>query len=103
MGRLVALVCNDPDRLACALAPVRDALQAGTPAASGVGSYQGGDVLLRRRPTTSGSHVDFFDVVHGLRTDTFIAHARTPTVGAVTRKACAWMNRALQPARASPK
>lgn len=81
MGRLVALVCNDPDRLACALAPVRDALQAGTPAASGVGSYQGGDVLLRRRPTTSGSHVDFFDVVHGLRTDTFIAHARTPTVG----------------------
>lgn len=75
------MVCNDPDRVACALAPVRDALQAGTPPAWGVGSYQGGDVLLQRRPTASGTHVDFFDVAHEMRTDTFIAHARTPTVG----------------------
>lgn len=75
------MVCNDPDRVACALAPVRDALQAGAPPAWGVGSYQGGDVLLQRRPTASDTHVDFFDVARDMRTDTFIAHARIPTVG----------------------
>ena len=89
MSRLVAMVCNDPDRLRCALHPVQQALWAAPELADGsrgfdawgIGLYQGGEVLLKRRPQHSVAPVDFFAIAADLRTDTFIAHARTATVG----------------------
>ena len=88
MSRLVAMVCNDPDRLRCALHPVQEALRASPdPAAPrgfdawGIGLYQGGEVLLKRKPQPTMGPVDFFAIAADLRTDTFIAHARTATVG----------------------
>ena len=88
MSRLIAMVCNDPDRLRCALLPVREALLA-LPAPSqprgfdawGIGFYQGGEVLLKRKPQPTAGPLDFFSIAAELRTDTFIAHARTATVG----------------------
>lgn len=89
MSRLVAMVCNDPDRLRCALHPVQEALKASPDLAThargfdawGIGLYQGGEVLLKRRPQPTQGPVDFYAIAADLRTDTFIAHARTATVG----------------------
>jgi glutamine amidotransferase len=89
MSRLVAMVCNDPSRVRCVLRPAQDALVA-TPDpverprgydAWGIGFYQGGEVLLMRRPQPTLGPVDFAAVAGELRTDTFIAHARAATVG----------------------
>jgi len=67
---------------------VRDALLAQPPQgqprgfdAWGIGLYQGGDVLLKRRPQPTQGPIDFYAVASELRTDTFIAHARAATVG----------------------
>src|SRR5262245_39930866 len=89
MSRLVAMVCNDPSRVRCVLAPAHAALVA-TPDPSerprgfdawGIGFYQGGEVLLKRRPHPTLGAVDFHAIAGELRTDTLIAHARGATVG----------------------
>jgi predicted glutamine amidotransferase len=89
MGRLVAMVCNDPDRVRCVLAPLQTQLVAAPDTearprgfdAWGIGLYQGGEVLLKRRPQPTLGPVDFHTIAGELRTDTFIAHARAATVG----------------------
>jgi predicted glutamine amidotransferase len=47
----------------------------------GVGFYQFGEVLLRRRPLETRPEVDFSKVTENLRTDVLIGHVRHPTVG----------------------
>ncbi len=89
MSRLVAMSCNDPDRVRCALRPAQAALVALPDLAErprgfdawGIGLYQGGEVLLKRRPQPTLGPVDFHAIAGDLRTDTFIAHARAATVG----------------------
>ncbi len=89
MSRLIAMVCNDPDRLRCVLAPVQASLRADPDPVTqargfdawGIGLYQGGEVLLKRRPQPTLGPVDFFAIAAELRTDTLIAHARSATVG----------------------
>jgi glutamine amidotransferase len=89
MSRLVALACNHPERLRCALHPAQASLVA-TPDpvtqprgfdAWGIGLYQGGEVLLKRRPQPTLGPLDFFEIASELHTDTLIAHARSATVG----------------------
>jgi glutamine amidotransferase len=87
MSRLFAFVCNDPDRTRCALRPAERILVA-TPDASspgfdgwGIGFYQGGEVLLQRRPKPSHERVDLFAIARELRTDTMIGHVRQGTIG----------------------
>ena len=89
MSRLVALVCNDPDRLRCVLLPAEGQLVASPDPVTqprgfdawGIGLYQGGEVLLKRRPQPTLGPVNFNQIAGELRTDTFIAHARDATVG----------------------
>jgi glutamine amidotransferase len=89
MGRLVALVCNHPDRLRCVLQPAQSSLVAAPDPveqprgfdAWGIGLYQGGEVLLKRRPQPTPGPLDFFEIASELHTDTLIAHARAATVG----------------------
>lgn len=85
MGRLLAYMGNDPQRVRCALHPGRDLLQSadarGAVDGWGLGFYQGGEVLLQRRPKPPATPIDFFELAKDLRTDAIIAHMRTGTHG----------------------
>jgi predicted glutamine amidotransferase len=86
MSRLFAYMGNDQDRVRCALHPARNLLVADGAAkatfdAWGLGFYQGGEVLLQRRPKPPTEPVDFYALVKDLRTDVIIGHVRQGTVG----------------------
>jgi hypothetical protein len=75
--KLFACICNQPQRLAVALAPVRAALIAQPPVSRwGLGYIQGGDVLLVRTPRSSMSPVDLAGpLIAEIKTDCAIAQA----------------------------
>lgn len=74
--KLFACMCNQPQRLSAALAPVRAALVAQPPVSRwGLGYIQGGDVLLVRTPKSSSAPVDLAAPLNELRTDCAIAQA----------------------------
>jgi glutamine amidotransferase len=84
MARLIGYFANQADRIRCALA-VESGVTVLPPDLRidgwGVGSYQGGEVLLRRRPSELREGVDIAELVHDLRTSCAIVHVRTATVG----------------------
>ena len=47
----------------------------------GVGFYQGGEVLLQRRPKQGVGPLDFYEVLRDVRTDVLVAHLRKASVG----------------------
>lgn len=70
-----ACMCNQPPHLARALAPARAALVATGPFARwGLGSHQGGEVLLTRTPRPT-AEVDFFAALGEVSTDCVIGQA----------------------------
>lgn len=74
--KLVACTCNQPQRLAAALAPLRAALVAEPPVTRwGLGYIQGGDVLLVRTPRGSSAPVDLAGPLLANATDCAIAQA----------------------------
>jgi predicted glutamine amidotransferase len=84
MARLFGFLANQTDRIRCAL--TREAAGVALPSDArvdgwGVGSYQGGEVLLRKRPGEQQEPVDFLDLVRDLRTDAAIIHVRAASVG----------------------
>jgi predicted glutamine amidotransferase len=84
MTRLFGCMVNEPERLRCALYPVRRALvwqRDKTPDGWGLGLYQGGEVLLQKRPRPAPGPVDFYALAKGLRSDCIVAHVRSATVG----------------------
>jgi glutamine amidotransferase len=86
MSRLFAYMGNDQDRVKCALYPARSLLVADGAAAStfdawGLGFYQGGEVLLQRRPKPPSEPIDFYALTRDLRTDVIVGHVRQGTVG----------------------
>ena len=75
---LLACMCNQPQRLAEALTPVRPALVSPAPVSRwGMGYVQGGEVLLSRTPRSTSEPLDFFPAIAGLKTDCLIGHAAT--------------------------
>lgn len=100
MGSLIAYLGSDPERLRAALLPHRELLRVtAAPAADadalascGLGFYQGGEVLLQRRPrllaageaSAPGSLVDLYEMAKDLRTDVLLGQVR---VHAATRLA----------------
>jgi glutamine amidotransferase len=80
--KLIACMCNQPQRLPLALAPVRATLLAPPPISRwGLGYVQGGDVLLVRTPKSSTTAVDLLGPLNEIKTDCAIALAtrdRTP-------------------------
>lgn len=74
--KLFACMCNQAQRLAEALAPVRAALIAPPPVNRwGLGYIQGGDVLLVRTPKTSEVAIDLAAPLAEIATDCAIAQA----------------------------
>jgi len=76
--KLFASMCNQPQRLAAALAPVRAVLHAQPPVSRwGLAYAQGGDVLLVRTPKSSAKPVDLAGPVGEIATDCAIGQAVT--------------------------
>nr|HEX4314088.1 hypothetical protein [Kofleriaceae bacterium] len=74
--KLFATMCNQPQRLATALAPVRATLVAPAPVSRwGFGYTSGGDVLLVRTPKSSERPIDLAGPLAEIATDCAIAIA----------------------------
>ncbi len=85
--KLFACMCNQPQRLAAALEPIRPALIADASIEApisrwGLGYIQGGDVLLVRTPRSSTEPVDLAAPLAEIQTDCAIAQAVSDPRGA---------------------
>lgn len=85
MARMFGFIGNRADLGARVLALQGDMLKVrvipGRPMGWGLGFYQAGEVLLRRRPIDDREVIDLSPVIEGIRTDVLIGHIRWPTVG----------------------
>lgn len=55
----------------------------GEPLGWGLGFYQSGEVLLRRRPIDDRAEIDLVEAAEDIRTDVMIGHVRRASVGAL--------------------
>ena len=86
MARLFGVIGNRPDLTARVLAFEGDALRArsnGGPLGWGLGFYQGGEVLMRRRPIDEREQLEVGTLAADVRADLLIGHVRHATVGAL--------------------
>ncbi len=103
MARLVGFIANRPDLGSRALAleakaftvrvPEVRVAEGGEPGGGlpegagsvswGVGFYQGGEILLKRRPFDERRALGFAEVIKDIRAEVLIGHIRTATVGAL--------------------
>ena len=84
MGRLIGYMANRSDRLPEALVEEKLAVgESPTEAADawGIGFYQGGEVLHKKRPHRGGDRVEWTDIAGNVSTDAAIIHLRSATVG----------------------
>lgn len=54
---------------------------ANEPVGWGIGFYQSGEVLMRRRPLDERREIDLSEVVRDVKSDVLVGHVRKPTVG----------------------
>jgi len=86
MARLFGMIGNRPDLGARALAFETEPLRArakGAPLGWGLGFYQGGEVLMRRRPIDDRPEIDVAKLAADVRADVVVGHVRSATVGAL--------------------
>src|SRR5580692_11878096 len=86
MARLFGVIGNRPDLTARVMAFEGDALRArsnGGPLGWGLGFYQGGEVLMRRRPIDEREQLEVGGLANDVRADLLIGHVRHATVGAL--------------------
>jgi predicted glutamine amidotransferase len=94
MARLLGLIGNRPDLAGRVLALESEALRvarapssgeaaARSPLGWGVGFYQGGEVLMRRRPLDDHETIDLAQIAGDVRADVLVGHVRSATVGAL--------------------
>jgi len=84
MARLFGIIGNRPDLTARVLAFGADALRArskGAPLGWGLGFYQGGEVLMRRRPIDDRQELDVARLASDVRADLLVGHVRHATDG----------------------
>ncbi|MGF1467029.1 MAG: class II glutamine amidotransferase [Sandaracinaceae bacterium] len=84
MGRLIGYMANRADRLGQVLDEEEPAIAPPShfsPDAWGIGFYQGGEVLFKKRPTTSDGPIDWKAVARGVGSDCVVVHLREATVG----------------------
>lgn len=84
MGRLFGYMANRADRLRDALYQEREVIApppSAQPAGWGIGFYQGGEVLHKKRPLPEAESLDWENVAADLRTDCAVFHLRQATVG----------------------
>lgn len=86
MARLFGLIGNRTDLAGRVLAFEADALRVQSRGAAlgwGIGFYQGGEVLMRRRPIDENATIEISRVAGDVRADVVIGHVRSATVGAL--------------------
>ncbi len=87
MVRMFGFIGNRPDLGAHVLESNASVLKVrrtdGEPLGWGLGFYQAGEVLLRRRPIDERDEIDLVEAASDLRTDVLIAHVRRASVGAL--------------------
>jgi glutamine amidotransferase len=84
MGRLLGYMANRTDRLGHVLDEEHDAIAPPPdfrPDAWGIGFYQGGEVLHKKRPKLDEGPIDWESVARGVRSDCVVIHFRRATVG----------------------
>jgi predicted glutamine amidotransferase len=85
MARLLGFIGNRPDLGSRAIALEARALEIRRPSDEssswGVGFYQGGELLLKRRPFDDRGSINFAEVTKDLRADVLVGHIRAATVG----------------------
>ncbi|HEY8427478.1 MAG TPA: class II glutamine amidotransferase [Sandaracinaceae bacterium] len=84
MGRLLGYMANRPDRLGDVLDEEHEAIAPPAdfrPDAWGIGFYQGGEVLHKKRPKLDEGPIDWESVARGVRSDCVLIHFRRATVG----------------------
>ena len=85
MARLVGFIGNRPDLGARVIELEGRALdvrrRAGVTPSWGVGFYQGGEILLKRRPLDDRAEIKITDITRDIRADVAIAQVRLATVG----------------------
>lgn len=86
MARLFGMIGNRPDLGSRVLGVEAESLRArgrGTPLGWGIGFYQGGEVLMRRRPIDDRAEIDVAKLAADVRADVLLGHVRSATVGAL--------------------
>ena len=86
MARLFGVIGNRTDLLGPVLQSESAALRVasnGVPLGWGVGFYQGGEVLMRRRPSDDRVELLPHDIAGDIRADMLVGHVRSATVGAL--------------------
>ncbi len=86
MARLFGLIGNRADLASRVLATEQDALcvtSRGAPLGWGIGFYQGGEVLMRRRPIDEHDTIHVAKIAGDVRADVLIGHVRNATVGSL--------------------
>lgn len=87
MVRMFGFIGNRPDLGARVLESNASALKVlrrgDEPLGWGLGFYQAGEVLLRRRPIDERPEIDLVEAARDVRTDILIAHVRRASVGAL--------------------
>ncbi|MGH7293597.1 MAG: class II glutamine amidotransferase [Polyangiaceae bacterium] len=84
MARLFGIIGNRPDLASRVLAFEGEALRArskGAPLGWGLGFYQGGEVLMRRRPIDERPDIDVAKLAADVRADLVVGHVRHATIG----------------------
>ena len=85
MARLVGFIGNRPDLGARVIELEGRALdvrrRAGVTPGWGVGFYQGGEILLKRRPLDDRAEIKMTDITRDIRADVALAQVRLATVG----------------------
>jgi predicted glutamine amidotransferase len=84
MARLFGLIGNRADLAGRVLGFEADALRVkarGQPLGWGVGFYQSGEVLMRRRPIDDREEIDLAKLCADVRADVLLGHVRSATVG----------------------
>lgn len=87
MARLFAFLANRPDLGAKVLETEASTINPSTsahPLGWGVGFYQGGEVLLRRRPIDERTPLPLASALSDIRTTALLGHVRLATVGALS-------------------
>jgi predicted glutamine amidotransferase len=87
MARMFGFIGNRADLGARVLEANRSILRArrpdGEPLGWGLGFYQSGEVLLRRRPIDDRAEIDLVEAAEDIRTDVMVGHVRRASVGAL--------------------
>ena len=86
MARLFGLIGNRPDLGGRLLGFESEALRVKTRGSAlgwGIGFYQGGEVLMRRRPIDDREEIEIAKLAADVRADVLVGHVRSATVGAL--------------------